>query len=109
MRTILAAVILCLWASGALAADDGFTAFGVGLDSCATWLSNRTYEYIGGEWILGFWSGLNAAHPNESVVGKDSDSAGLIAEVKRVCETRPTDKLMLVVLDVYLDFKIKGK
>ena len=52
-----------------------------------------------GYWILGFWSGLNAA--NDSLVGDNTTANGVIGEVKLYCAGHPAVSLPQAALDTY--------
>jgi hypothetical protein len=55
--------------------------FGIGSASCATWKLNATRDFEGKTWILGFWSGLNAAADKANFVGIDTDPPAILAEI----------------------------
>ena len=52
-----------------------------------------------GYWILGFWSGLNAA--NDALVGDGTTANGVIGEVKLYCASHPSVSLPQATLDTY--------
>ena len=52
-----------------------------------------------GYWILGFWSGLNAA--NNGLVGDGTSANGVIGEVKLYCTSHPSVSLPQATLDTY--------
>lgn len=52
-----------------------------------------------GYWILGFWSGLNAA--NDALVGDGTTANGVIGEVKLYCTSHPSVSLPQATLDTY--------
>ena len=56
-----------------------------------------------GYWILGFWSGLNAA--NNGLVGEATTASGVIGEVKLYCASHPSVDLPQATLDTYLTMK----
>jgi hypothetical protein len=56
-----------------------------------------------GYWILGFWSGLNAA--NDSLVGDGTTAIGVIGEVKLYCTSHPSVGLPQATLDTYAAMK----
>jgi hypothetical protein len=70
--------------------------------SCATWLSNPVQEAAGAEWILGFVTGANAYNDRYHYVGRTTDSAGLIAEVRLACQAAPADTVQAVTFRVYV-------
>jgi len=53
-----------------------------------------------GYWILGFWSGLNAA--NDALVGDSTTPSGVIGEVKLYCASHPSISLPQATLDTYV-------
>jgi len=56
-----------------------------------------------GSWILGFWSGLNAA--NDALVGDRTTANGVIGEVKLHCASHPSVSLPQATLDTYAAIK----
>lgn len=56
-----------------------------------------------GSWILGFWSGLNAA--NNGMVGDATTANGVIGEVKLYCTGHPAIGLAQATLDTYTAMK----
>ena len=56
-----------------------------------------------GYWILGFWSGLNAA--NNGLVGDGTTANGVIGEVKLYCTAHPSVTLPQATLDTYTAMK----
>ena len=52
-----------------------------------------------GYWILGFWSGLNAA--NDALVGDRTTANGVVGEVKLYCQSHPAVDLPQATLDTY--------
>lgn len=52
-----------------------------------------------GYWILGFWSGLNAA--NDALVGDQTTANGVIGEVKLYCTSHPAVILPQAAFDTY--------
>jgi hypothetical protein len=67
--------------------------FGIGSASCATWKLNATRDFEGKTWILGFWSGLNAAADKANFVGIDTDPPAILAEIALICAKSPSMKL----------------
>jgi hypothetical protein len=56
-----------------------------------------------GSWILGFWSGLNAA--DDAIVGDQTTSTGVIGEVKLYCASHPSVGLAQATMDTYATMK----
>lgn len=52
-----------------------------------------------GTWILGFWSGLNAA--KNARVGDGTTASGVVGEVRLYCSTHPSVSLPQATLDTY--------
>ena len=52
-----------------------------------------------GTWILGFWSGLNAA--KNARVGDGTTASGVVGEVKLYCSAHPSLSLAQATLDTY--------
>ena len=52
-----------------------------------------------GTWILGFWSGLNAA--KNAHVGDGTTASGVVGEVKLYCSAHPSVSLAQAALDTY--------
>jgi hypothetical protein len=97
--TILTMALLVLWlmVEPALAQPQQALIAGIGRMSCFHWLSNSIDEGEG--WILGFWSGLNLA--NARTVGQHAAGAEIIAEVRKVCATRPSMTLVNATFTAY--------
>ena len=73
-----------------------------GTQSCASWLATPDSETEGRWWIAGFWSGRNMQNGTYSRVGSSTDSEGIIAEIKRVCQGEPTLLLINAAASVYV-------
>lgn len=56
-----------------------------------------------GSWILGFWSGLNAA--NNALVGEATTASGVVGEVKLYCTAHPSVGLAQATFDTYAAMK----
>jgi hypothetical protein len=69
--------------------------------SCATWLSSPENERDGTNWLLGFWSGKNIEKKRDGTIGSNTDTAGIVAEVKLNCQTEPSQSLLNAVNGVY--------
>src|SRR5215472_10460573 len=52
-----------------------------------------------GTWILGFWSGLNAAKNGR--VGSNTTAAGVVGEVRLYCSNHPSASLAQAALTTY--------
>ena len=73
-----------------------------GMQSCATWLSSPENERDGINWMQGFWSGKNTENPRNPMVGRNTDTLGLVAEVKLICQAEPSALLWDAVVRVYM-------
>ena len=86
--------------------------YGLAGSSCATWLSSPTSVYGGSQWIFGFWSGLNQQtvfDGGQGSVGKSTDQAGIVAEVKKVCSEEPSSQLQDAAGKVFYRFQRLGR
>ena len=84
-------VCLSLIISGhALAENDNFLVFGIGLSSCAHWQSTPSRQREGAIWIYGYWSAANHIADTQRQTGRHTDADGIVGEVKKVCDTRPS-------------------
>ncbi len=55
-------------------------------------------DRVGG-WILGFWSGMNAA--KDALVGDATTANGVLGEVKLYCSAHPSVSLPQATFDTY--------
>ena len=60
-----------------------------------------------GSWILGFWSGLNAA--KHGLVGDSTTATGVLGEVKLYCQSHPSLGLVQATFDTYSAMKKNEK
>jgi hypothetical protein len=74
--------------------------FGFGRGSCASWSKDQMQ---GDVWILGFWSGMNAAYT--ATTGENTEGPGILAEVRKVCQGKPSLSLSEASLQVYDRFQ----
>jgi hypothetical protein len=94
---------------------DTFLAFGRGGQSCASWIHD---PLPGDNWIMGFWSGMNAMdqsfrHARDGWsgggrTGENTDGRGILSEVRKVCQDKPSASLLEVVQEVYRNFEIEA-
>jgi hypothetical protein len=82
--------------------------FGIGQMSCAYWLSLPTREHEGEDWILGYWSAVNAVNTANHLVGSHSDAEAIFGEIKKICGAEPSTKLASAVARVYDQFQNDG-
>lgn len=68
-------------------------------------LTQRNPDYMSGEgqWILGYWSGLNVAFNAD--VGESTTSSGVYGEVKVHCASHPSLSISQATTDVYKRMK----
>ena len=76
--------------------------------SCATadtsiTVSGNAISY----WILGFWSGMNNALGKQ--IGRTTDTAGLLGEVKLYCDAHPSATVTEASLMTYLKFETEHR
>ena len=106
MKTRVSAFLLLLAMVQPSLADDVWS-FGMGKDSCATWLTSTQSVNQGTIWILGAWTGMNLANRN-GLVGKGTDGPGIVAAVRRRCQNDLSALLVVTVNDVYMQFEKAG-
>ena len=99
---ILAALFL---AQVAAATPPTVTGFGMGGYSCARAFEPHNFA-ITQSWVLGFWSGVNNTRGLQ--VGRNTDAAGVVGEVRRVCEDQPATLLYVAVDQAYANLHAKG-
>jgi len=106
-----AMALACILLSGAAGKPEikSFRIYGIGNDSCASWLSSRPTLEEGTAWIMGFWSGLNAFDTRNHLVGVTTDGPAIVAETKLVCEKEPSTILKEATGLVYYRFLHEGK
>lgn len=73
------------------------TAYGVGRASCATAMARENYS-DSFNWVMGYFSGRNQEGP-VSVGG--TDGAGIMGEIKLICDARPSEDLFDAAHQVY--------
>jgi len=99
-------IALAIVASGQ-ALDAGLettNVYGIGGNSCVSWLSSHGKETEGDIWVLGYWSGRNDANTANHKVGATTGADGIIGEVKKVCKDNPSLALFHAVGRVWFDF-----
>ena len=58
-------------------------------------------------WVLGFWSGQN--FEGRALVGRNTDSNGIVGEVEKVCRSQPSMLFISAVRSTYMDMKKAGR
>lgn len=96
-------------ATRAEAENAGVYFFGIGAQSCATWLSKSAYQAEGEIWIFGAWSALNVTNASNKYVGSTTDGAGIAAAVMKTCKDDPSIRLVDATVRVYREFQEAGR
>ena len=103
---LLAALVFAAPAHPALSQDTkasvGMT--GIGGLSCAHWRSTKEHLSEGTVWIYGFWTGLNYVAAASGQAQSGTDTAEIVAEVKKTCAHVPSQTLATAVWSTYLEF-----
>jgi hypothetical protein len=102
--TYRATMAILIWGTAlapAFAEDAGALTLGIGMQSCAYWQSSPGRQAEGTVWIYGFWTAANHANEQNHKVGRYTDTAGKIAEVKKTCDARPSMLLVDAVAETY--------
>lgn len=109
-RLALAAVVLALSSgpAGAEGPNDPILMVGVGTLSCATWLNEPAQRLLSEQWILGFWTAMNAYSEPGGAVGQSTDQAGIVGEVRKDCQGQPSLKLMYATYKAYIRMQKAG-
>jgi len=104
---LLAALVFVVSAYPALAQDTkvsvGMT--GIGGMSCAHWKATKERFSEGTVWIYGFWTGLNYVAAASEQPQSRTDTAEIVAEVKKTCAQAPSQTLASAVWTTYLEFQ----
>ena len=109
-RTVLLVALVCaLPVCPALAqeAKVSVSMTGIGGMSCAHWRSTKEHLSEGIVWIYGFWTGLNYAAAASEQAQSETNTAAIIAEVKKTCAQLPSQPLASAVWTTYLGFNKK--
>jgi hypothetical protein len=103
---LLAALVFVVSAHPVLAQDTkvsvGMT--GIGGMSCAYWRATKEHLAEGAVWIFGFWTGLNYVAAASEQAQSGTDTAEIVAEVKKRCAQAPSQTLASAVWNAYLEF-----
>ena len=83
--------------------------FGMSKVSCATWLYDPNMAQRGEDWLLGVWSGMNVTNEKNHLVGKHTDTLGVIGEVKAFCAAHPSEELSSATLQTYTKLEAAGR
>ena len=80
---------------------------GIGGLSCAYWRSTKEHLSEGTVWIYGFWTGLNYVAAASEQAQSGTDTAEIVAEVKKRCAQAPSQTLASAVWNTYLELNKK--
>jgi hypothetical protein len=111
VRALAAALIFLTMSSSAIADDVEVRTFGIGRQSCASWLMDFQSEQEGSAWILGYWSGINYsdAMAGRRAVGESTDGPGVLGEMKKRCRERPAENMQSELINLFIELRAKGK
>ena len=110
MRRVLLAVLIFFAPVCLVSAQDAKVSvdmIGIGGMSCAHWRSTKESVSEGTVWIYGFWTGLNYAAAASEQAQSGTNTAAIVAEVKRTCAQLPSQPLASAVWTTYLGFNKK--
>jgi len=77
---------------------------GIGGMSCAHWRATKEHLAEGIVWIFGFWTALNYVAAASEQAQSGTDTAEIVAEVKKRCAQVPSQTLASAVWNAYLEF-----
>ena len=80
---------------------------GIGSMSCAHWRSTKEHVLEGTVWIYGFWTGLNYVAAASEQTQSGTNTAAIVAEVKKACSSEPSQTLASAVWATYLELNRK--
>jgi len=107
VKTVLVAALIYAAPADLASAQDAKVAVGmtgIGGMSCAHWRSTREHLAEGTVWIYGFWTGLNYAAAASEQAQSGTNTAAIVAEVKKTCAELPSQALASAVWTTYLEF-----
>jgi len=109
--TVALCLVLVLAVSGGAAVAQETTVsvgmIGIGSMSCAHWRSTKEHLTEGTVWIYGFWTGLNYVAAASEQAQSPTDTAAIVAEVKKACVSEPSQTLATAVWNTFLGFNKK--
>lgn len=108
MQKTWAALGILLVLVGTPARSENTFLIGIGLRSCAYWLSTPSTLNEGSGWLWGFWTGLNYA-TSSHMVGQSTDAEGIRGAVRKICENAPETNLADAAAMAYAAFRKDGK
>jgi hypothetical protein len=77
---------------------------GIGGMSCTYWRATKEHQLEGTVWIYGFWTGLNYVAAASEQPQSGTDTAEIVADVKKRCVQAPSQTLASAVWNAYLEF-----
>jgi hypothetical protein len=103
---LLATLVFVVSAHPVLAQDTKVSVgmAGIGGMSCAYWRATKEHLSEGTVWIYGFWTGLNYVAAASEQAQSGTDTAEIVAEVKKRCAQAPSQTLGSAVWNAYLEF-----
>ncbi|MGB6432412.1 MAG: hypothetical protein WBF59_00030 [Bradyrhizobium sp.] len=106
---LLAALVFVVSAHPTFAQDTKVSVgmMGIGGMSCAHWRATKEHQSEGAVWIYGFWTGLNYVAAASEQPQPGTDTAAIVAEVKKRCAEAPSQTLASAVWNTYLEFDKK--
>jgi hypothetical protein len=111
LKRISLVILLSTAAAGAIAADGAdqiaVNLAGIGMKSCAYWLSGPSHTSEGSVWIYGFWSGLNYVAAASEQGQSKATGAEMIATVEKLCRREPSRVLASAAWSAYIDLNKK--
>jgi hypothetical protein len=107
IRTIFSMALVCAASANIALAQEAKVSVGttgIGGMSCTHWRSTKEHLAEGTVWIYGFWTGLNYVAAASEQAQSGTDTAAIVAAVKRQCARAPAQTLASAVWTSYLEF-----
>ena len=107
IKTIFSMALVCAASANIALAQDAKVSVGttgIGGMSCTHWRSTKEHLAEGTVWIYGFWTGLNYVAAASEQAQSGTDTAAIVAAVKRQCAREPAQTLASAVWTSYLEF-----
>ena len=110
MRWLLLTTLCAVVPLAGRAQSPPVTTFGIGGDSCTTWLYSTKLKATEGEvWILGFFSASNWNNPVTRDVGRQAGAIAIIGEVRKSCIENPSKSLSRATEEAYYRVMAEGR
>jgi hypothetical protein len=106
MATIIV-IGACILGGSPVRAYD-FLYFFPGKESCGSWLLEPSRNLEVEEWVLGYWSGMNANEPHTQV-GHTTDALGIMGEVQLACKNDPSLTIISATVQTYNKLEHLGR